>query len=281
MELLKKISDHELKLILVFFTLMIFVGSYQLGYQRYHHKAGRLATENTNLRIQMSELQTKEENSNNIIKNTADMTTKAASLLKEFPTGLSQEKSTLFVSGMALFSGMKITTISYEDSTVFYSDTNAPESAAGTGFTAETTAAAGTNAAVGTTQTMGMAAAAGTNMVGGANITSGTDSTAQPVVSGYTGYKTAVTIAYQTTYEGLKKSIRYINEYDERMNVIDLTASFDNTTGNLTGVMTIELFAVNGRDRVPEEPVIPGVQLGTDNIFGSFEIPLEGVVFDE
>jgi hypothetical protein len=246
MELLKKISDHEIKLILVFLTLIIFVGSYQLGYQRYHQKAGRLSTENMNLRIQMNELQMKEANKDNILKNTSDMVSEAASLLEEFPLGLPQEKSTLFISALAGFSGMKISTISFGASTVFYSEANTSEAAAGMN------AASGTDAAV-----------------------------VQPLASGYTGYKTAVMIAYQATYEGMKKSIRYINEYEERMNLVDLTASFDNTTGNLTGVMTIELYAVTGTDRVPEEPVIQGVQLGTDNIFGSFEIPMEGAVFDE
>ncbi len=266
MELLKKISDHEIKLLLVFITLIIFVGSYQLGYQNYHKKAGSLKMENTNLKIQMNELETKEANRKNILNDTANMTAKVDSLLREFPSSLLQEKSTLFISELAHYSGLKISTISYDDSIIFYSETNM----AGTAVNGSDTAIAGNDSA-----------AAGNDITTAEADTIGLSATEQSEAAALTGYKTAVTIAYQTTYGGLKKSIRYINDYKERMNIMNLTASFDNTTGNLTGIMTIELYAVSGGGRVPEEPVINGVQLGTDNIFGAFEIPTEGAVYDE
>ena len=272
MELLKKISDHEIKLLLVFITLIIFVGSYQLGYQNYHKKAGSLKMENTNLKIQMNELETKEANRKNILNDTANMTAKVDSLLREFPSSLLQEKSTLFISELAHYSGLKISTISYDDSIIFYSETNM----AGTAVNGSDTAIAGNDSAAGNDMTTAETGTA----VAEADII-GLSATEQSEAAALTGYKTAVTIAYQTTYGGLKKSIRYINDYKERMNIMNLTASFDNTTGNLTGIMTIELYAVSGGGRVPEKPVINGVQLGTDNIFGAFEIPTEGAVYDE
>jgi hypothetical protein len=60
------------------------------------------------------------------------------------------------------------------------------------------------------------------------------------------------------------------------MNISDLTAAFDSTTGNLAGTMTIHLYAVNGTGKKYLEPQIAGLDIGTDNIFGTFELPVTG-----
>ena len=59
----------------------------------------------------------------------------------------------------------------------------------------------------------------------------------------------------------------------EKMNITDISAAFDNTTGNLTGTLTISLYALAGIKKGEEEVSIPGIGLGMDNIFDSIEIP--------
>lgn len=86
-----------------------------------------------------------------------------------------------------------------------------------------------------------------------------------------TGYSTSIVLTYQTSYEGLKKSIDFIHENDKKMNITGITAAFDNTTGNLTGTLTIMLYALDGMDKQEEEVKIPGIEIGVDNIFDSFD----------
>lgn len=87
------------------------------------------------------------------------------------------------------------------------------------------------------------------------------------------GYKAKITISYSSTYEALKRCIKYIHDYDERMNIPGFSASFDHATGNLSGTMTIHVYALCGMDKEFNDAIIDGVTKGKDNIFGTFENP--------
>ncbi len=83
-------------------------------------------------------------------------------------------------------------------------------------------------------------------------------------------YKSSMVINYELSYEELKETLDYIHSYPERMNVESLTASYNSETRLLSGSMTINLYAVTGDDREYEAPDIPGIKIGTDNIFGTY-----------
>lgn len=85
-----------------------------------------------------------------------------------------------------------------------------------------------------------------------------------------------LSIAYSTTYEGLKKCMDFINGYEERMNVSTFTASTNQETGLVTGNMVLNLYGVKDANHKYEEPFVPGISLGVDNIFGAIE-SLEGL----
>lgn len=76
-----------------------------------------------------------------------------------------------------------------------------------------------------------------------------------------------LTMNYSCTYEQLKKLIDFINAYPERMNIKSISVSYDSETSNLSGALTLNLFAVTGTDRVYTEPKIEDIRLGEDNIF--------------
>lgn len=89
------------------------------------------------------------------------------------------------------------------------------------------------------------------------------------------GYRAKVTLSYSSTYEDLKKWVSYIHDYDERMNIPTFNAAFNHTTGKLSGTMTIDMYALSGTGKEFVDPVIDGLPLGTDNIFGTFEKPID------
>lgn len=76
-----------------------------------------------------------------------------------------------------------------------------------------------------------------------------------------------LTMSYECSYEQLKKWIDFINAYPERMNIKSVSVSYDSETSNLSGTLTLNLFAVTGTDRVYTEPKIEDIRLGEDNIF--------------
>ncbi len=74
-----------------------------------------------------------------------------------------------------------------------------------------------------------------------------------------------------TDYDGLKNSIRYIVDSNERCSMA-VNANYDIETGILQTNITLGRFYVTGTDKPYVEPEITNVLQGTDNIFGT--VPL-------
>ena len=73
-------------------------------------------------------------------------------------------------------------------------------------------------------------------------------------------YRTQVTLQFNGTYAGLKKAVLYVADQSGRMTLDNVNASYDTSTGNLTGT-----------DRTYTEPDAGSVAYGTANIFGTVE----------
>lgn len=87
-------------------------------------------------------------------------------------------------------------------------------------------------------------------------------------------YTQPVSITYTATYEALKKAVDYINTYPERMNIESVTASYDMLSGQLSGSMVINLYSVFGAKSEYTAPVTDAtIPIGTDNIFGTYDVP--------
>ena len=77
---------------------------------------------------------------------------------------------------------------------------------------------------------------------------------------------------YAGTYQGLKDIITYVNNQQERMIINNISASYDTTTGLLSGSMDFTMYVVNGSDRIYTEPFIEeDIRTGRHNIFGTME----------
>jgi Tfp pilus assembly protein PilO len=86
-----------------------------------------------------------------------------------------------------------------------------------------------------------------------------------------TGYQSQITLAYQTTYKDLKEVLTYLNDYQDRITVNNVTTAYSAETGELTGNMTLSLYSLAGTDREYTEPIIGRVTSGVDNIFRTKE----------
>lgn len=85
----------------------------------------------------------------------------------------------------------------------------------------------------------------------------------------YTGYQMSVNISYSTTYPGIKRVIDMINKHKNKVRIQTISAAYDNTTGDLTGSMTLNFYAIGGSGKKYKAPEIKGIPLGLDNIFGT------------
>lgn len=90
---------------------------------------------------------------------------------------------------------------------------------------------------------------------------------------GVYAYRNILSINYKATYQALKDCMSYIEQYPEKMNVASLSATFDQETGNLSGVIVINQYAMIGNGKIYEEPVLGDIPLGTESIFGTVTLP--------
>ena len=107
---------------------------------------------------------------------------------------------------------------------------------------------------------------AGEQMVEG-EVAEGTETT-----TAVGGYCLPLTASYLSTYNGLKSTITHTNMHQNRMVIDQLTASYDASTGNLVGDMTINMFYMTGTENMYNEPYVPSMGIGVSNIFGTIEL---------
>ncbi len=84
----------------------------------------------------------------------------------------------------------------------------------------------------------------------------------------FTLHEKTFPFTYTATYAGMKNLITYFVENEEDpVSLVSLTIAYDPQTATCSGTMMLRRYYVTGlEDYVP--PTIPGVQIGTDNIFG-------------
>ena len=87
--------------------------------------------------------------------------------------------------------------------------------------------------------------------------------------SNYMGYRSNITVSFESPYEALKEVMKQINSFPNRMTVDTMTLSYDSETGNLKGTMVINCYSLKGTDKAYEPPIIPGIDFGVFNLFRS------------
>jgi hypothetical protein len=243
MEIIKKLSEREKNLLFILLIFIILFCSYQFGYMKLTGKIDTLSSENLELSVKLNDLKQKDVAKEKFIEETDKMLADTQDMFNHLATSMTQDKNTIFVTKLEKEADMIVSAISFGDITHIYDSNRVMDNT--TDQTANETS----------------------------NGSDTTDMTAEG--KGLKGYQSSITINYQTNYGGLKKAIDFINNYHEKMRIQSITAAFDSTTGNLTGTITIDLFMVSGEGREAELFDIYGIDLGTDNIFGTFELPVE------
>lgn len=256
---MNKITEKEKRLLLILVTVLILVGSYQFGYQKYHTLAVNIESENQELTGKLMELQQKQVKKQKMIEETTEYVSKTRAILDQFPQLLTQEKNIIFVTELEQNADIKVDSIAFNELTLFYTPDGVP--------TTETTNATQTDVL---SETESSIQEGSNNVEEENNFNTETKANDNIKNGSVTGYKSTIILTYQSTYEGLKKAIDYINTYHEKRHISDITASFDMTTGNLSGTINIVLYEADGGISY-EPPILNNIGVGKDNIFGTFE----------
>lgn len=93
------------------------------------------------------------------------------------------------------------------------------------------------------------------------------DSTSQTPVL----YRTQDTLEFTGTYANLKDVVAYLAEQTGRLTIDNMNASYDTSTGYLTGSIVVNMFSMTGTGNTYTEPDAGQVAYGTSNLFGTLE----------
>lgn len=242
MKIANNLSDNEKNLLFLLFTLLILFSAYQFGFVKFTDKAEELQKENLTLSSKVNELQIKKNQEEKFMNETLEYEEKMNEILGAFPVWITQEKNLMLITELEEYANVKISSVTFQDVSTFYTASLENESSV-----------------------------SDVNDIDDGSIDAMVNNKSEGNVVDITGYTTSIALTYQASYQGLKDCIQFINNNEEKMNITDISAAFDNTTGNLTGTLTISVYALDGIDKSEEKLVIPGIDLGMDNIFGSVE----------
>lgn len=241
-----KLSERDKKLLFFLLILILVAVSYFFIYQKNLKLAEKISNDNITLKARVDELSGMMDQAENKKMEIKSFENQIAEIKDKFPAALYMEDIIIFMSQLEKAANIRVSTITVKSNELFYP--SATENAAN----AQNTVAEGKDPAI-------------DNKTGTAVIK--TPENAQKL----TGYKTTITIAYKTTYAGLKKVSNFVQNNSNRMAIGDLTAAYDNSTGNLMGNITINIYTLTGTDKIYEPPFMKFDNNGRNNIFGTIE----------
>lgn len=255
-------KTKEKRLVIILCGIIVLALAYFLGFQRFMESKEQLETQNNALRMQYSDLSAKAAKAKEYEALTEEMNGKMEVILANYPSYLQIENSIMdiakledktksYVSSLTISDPVAVDVITQETST----DATGTQTTTDTGDTATSDGTASTGD--------GTAAANGTT----------TDANQQVDTSGmgYQLYDVSASITFDTKYNGLKQLLKLVVQSEDKKKVDSLMATFDNTTGGITGTMVMDSYFLYGLDKPYEDAEIPDMPHGTDNIFGSVD----------
>ncbi|MCM1267885.1 MAG: hypothetical protein NC302_08275 [Bacteroidales bacterium] len=249
-----KVSKKDVLLLLAFLGILAGVCSFVFVFQPTMEKADALKQENLQLESRIADLQAKSDNRDTYESETAKMRREMEEIYQLFPVDVREENAILLAINQELLAPMEVESITIDallevpfldeaqqqdmpDATYEIEEVEEIEDATGT-QEAPTPEAGDTTGAAG--------------------------------VNPFHLMSRKATINYEISYEGLKRSVKNICMQTDRTVIDNLSVVYDEQTGLLKGVTTVNLYCVpDQEDKEYVEPDFGGVLLGTNNIFGT------------
>ena len=263
-----KVSMRDKKILLMFIGILVFFVGWYFGYRPQMEKADQIEDLNGALEEQLQDLLELAANKDFYVSETASIKDKISEYISEFPADVRPEDGIVLANKMENELGFQITNVGVgEKEFVASIDGSSEEELA---QSQDPTMSEQAN-----TQTQEQIDnIEGTDSQAEADLQNASDAAAAdqssdsqvPVL-----YRTQVTLQFNGTYAGLKKAVLYVADQSGRMTLDNVNASYDTSTGNLTGTIIVNIFSMSGTERTYTEPDAGSVAYGTANIFGTVE----------
>lgn len=262
------ISTRDKKILLMFSGVAVFAAGYFFGYKPQMSKAEEIETASVPLETRLNELLEMAKNKEFYVEETSRYNQEVSDYVAQFPADVKEEDGILLARDMENALDMEVSNIgistrnfvasldgSTEEEISELVDQTLSEKAneqtqeqinevEGTDTKAEEALADATEAAV----------------------SDAADLTDQTVL-----FRRLDTLQFNGTYDSLKDAVDYLASRSGRMTLDSVDASFDASTGNLIGTITVNMFSMTGTGSTYTEPDAGSVALGRKDLFGTID----------
>ena len=237
-----EISARDKKLLVYLLAISIIAGAYFFVAKPLLDKQEALTTEINELQQRVTHYTDIYNNMESYESKIAEAQTKYNETCNKLFGGLNQDNTIIMVKDLEDTTDVWIARLSFNEEEVVFGEAAAEgEAADGTGDVAATDATDGTAAEGGEAEAAGPAS--------------------------IQGVRQDLNIDYAASYDNFKRFIEYIQNYDERLFISSINATYSVDSGLVGGSIVLSQYAILGTDKEYKAPEISNVQLGTDTIF--------------
>ena len=262
------ISMRDKKILLMFLGVGVFAAGYFFGYRPQMEEAQNIQTSNESLQERLDELLKLAENKDYYLEETESLNAKVDEYTSAFPADIRPEDGIVLSMNMENSLDMQISNVGLGtrefvaalDGSTEDPLANMPDQ------TLSEQANAQTQSQIDEIEGTDVQGDKERQAASDAEVASLSDTFTSPVL-----YRIQDSMQFTGTYASLKDMVDYLADQAGRMTLDNVNASFDSSTGNLSGSITVNLFAMAGTGKTYTEPDAGSVSYGTSNIFGTIE----------
>ncbi len=261
------ISMRDKKLLLMFSGVAVFGLGWFFGYRPQMEEAANIEAANKPLEERLSNLLELAGNRNFYISETENAQNKINEYVSKFPSDVKEENGIVLAQNIENSLGMQISNVGIATKEFVASiDGSTEEEIAEQNETMSEQANSQTREQI--DEIEGTDSKAAEELQNASDIAAAqADSTSQTPVL----YRTQDTLEFTGTYANLKDVVAYLAEQTGRLTVDNMNASYDTSTGYLTGSIVVNMFSMTGTGNIYTEPDAGQVAYGTSNLFGTLE----------
>lgn len=261
------ISMRDKKLLLMFSGVAVFGLGWFFGYRPQMEEAANIEAANKPLEERLSNLLELAGNRDFYISETENAQNKINEYVSKFPSDVKEENGIVLAQNIENSLGMQISNVGIATKEFVASiDGSTEEEIAEQNETMSEQANSQTREQI--DEIEGTDSKAAEELQNASDIAAAqADSTSQTPVL----YRTQDTLEFNGTYANLKDVVAYLAAQSGRLTIDNMNASYDTSTGYLTGSIVVNMFSMTGTGNIYTEPDAGQVAYGTSNLFGTLE----------
>lgn len=235
-----EISKKDKKLLVYLLALSIIAGSYFFGARIFLDKQYTVSNEANSLKIQVSHLNDIYNNSQNYENRIVTAQQRANELEEKFFGGFDQESTLILIDKIEKDTKVWISRVSFQEYAVI-SDNSTAEA----GAPQDVENIEGTESTAGDTD----------NTI---SVDNG---------SAFSGLEQDLILDYECNYADFKNFLEYIENYDQRLFISAINASYIPDSNQISGSLSLSQFALTGPGREKPSLDLSAISTGVDNVF--------------